>query len=444
MAAEESSPRGPRERARAFLRRHGMEPEDFDLERGLAEFREEMRRGLAGEASTLEMIPTYIELGQEVPIGEPVIAVDAGGTNLRIALVRFDRSLTPAIENFRKVLMPGVEREVGREEFFRTFAGQLEQYLPHSSRIGFCFSFSMEQLPSKDGRVNSLGKEVKAPQVIGQLVGASLAAALRDRTGGRPLRVVVVNDTVTAMLAGMAGSAGRGYSGYLGFILGTGTNACYLEKNANITKTAGLDPAGTQVINMESGNYGRVPQGTVDREYNAGTQFPQQHLLEKMVSGAYLGVLALLTLQRAAAEGRCGGRAAAALAELKSLSTEAIHEYLSRPSSADHPLGEALWGGSEEDRAAAWHLLDRLIERAAKLAALTLSGAVLQSGSGSSPCAPACIVVEGSVYWSLKGMRRKVECYLKSFLEERHGRYCEIIAVENASLVGAAIAGLTN
>jgi len=432
------------EKARSFLRRHGMEPEDFDLERGLAEYRAEMRRGLAGQASTLEMIPTYIELGQRVPADEPVIAVDAGGTNLRIALVHFDESLKPVIENFRKYIMPGVEREVSKEEFFRTFAAHLEEFLPASSRIGFCFSFSMEQLPSKDGRVNSLGKEVKAPQVLGELVGESLAAALRSRGHRQPLRIVIVNDTVTAMLAGMAGSAGRGYGGYLGFILGTGTNTCYLEKNSNITKTPGLDPAATQVINMESGNYGLVPQGTMDREYNAGTQFPDQHLLEKMVSGAYLGAVALLTLRRAAAEGLFAARAAEALGRIAGLSPEAIHEYLSCPAAADHPLGAVFRAGSEEDRITAFHLLDRLIERAAKLAALSLTGAVLQSGAGTSPCAPVCIVVEGSVYWGLRGMRRKVECYLKSFLEERHGRYYDIIPVENASLVGAAIAGLTN
>jgi hexokinase len=48
------------------------------------------------------------------------------------------------------------------------------------------------------------------------------------------------------------------------------------------------------------------------------------------------------------------------------------------------------------------------------------------------------------VYWGLKGMRRKVDSYLQDFLEERHGRYLDVIQVENASLVGAAIAGLTN
>ncbi len=433
-----------RERARGFLRRNGMEAEDFDLETGLREYLEEMRRGLSGEPSSLEMIPTYIELAPSFPVGEPVIAVDAGGTNLRIAVVRFDEALHPVIEDFRKLIMPGVEREVSKEEFFSAFAGHLEEHLRVSSRVGFCFSFSMEQLPSKDGRVNSLGKEVKAPEVLGQLMGENLAAALRARGHRRPPRIVIVNDTVTAMLAGMAGSAGRDYSGYLGFILGTGTNTCYLEANRLITKTPGLDPRGQQVINMESGNYNRVPQGTVDREFNAGTRYPEQHLLEKMVSGAYLGPIALATIQRAAEEGLFSGPAAAGLRALPELGTESLHEYLGYPLTTSHPLGKAVARGGREDRVVLYHLLDRLVERSAKLAALTLSGAVLKSGAGEDPCAPACAVVEGSVYWGLKGMRRKVECYLKEFLEQRHERYLETIQVENASLVGAAIAGLTN
>jgi hexokinase len=434
----------PRERARSFLHRHGMEPADFDLQAGLEEFLQEMRRGLSGEPSSLEMIPTYIELAASLPIGEPVIAVDAGGTNLRIALVRFDRDLKPIIEKYRKVLMPGVEREVGREEFFSAFAGQLRDYLPFSSRLGFCFSFSMEQLPNKDGRVNSLGKEVKAPEVLGALVGESLAAALREAGHRQPIKIVIVNDTVTAMLAGMAGSAGRGYGGYLGFILGTGTNICYLEANRNISKARGLDPDGLQVINTESGNYNRVPQGTVDREFNAGTKYPEQHLLEKMVSGAYLGPLALATIRRAVEEGLFSPPAAAGLRALPDLATEAVHEYLSFPALEAHALGAALGRGGREDRMVLFHLLDRLIERSAKLAALTLSGAVLKSAAGEDPCAPVCAVVEGSVYWGLKGMRRKVDSYLEDFLEEKHGRYLEAVQVANASLVGAAIAGLTN
>jgi hexokinase len=132
------------------------------------------------------------------------------------------------------------------------------------------------------------------------------------------------------------------------------------------------------------------------------------------------------------------------LRALPDLATAALHEYLSYPALTSHPLGAAMGQGRREDREILYHLLDRLIERSAKLATLTLSGAVLKSGSGEDPCAPVCAVVEGSVYWGLKGMRRKVDSYLKEFLEERHGRYLETIQVENASLVGAAIAGLTN
>jgi hypothetical protein len=44
----------------------------------------------------------------------------------------------------------------------------------------------------------------------------------------------------------------------------------------------------------------------------------------------------------------------------------------------------------------------------------------------------------------LKSLKSKVEYYLKSFLEEKHNRFFEIVSVENATLIGAAIAGLTN
>ena len=35
----------------------------------------------------------------------------------------------------------------------------------------------------------------------------------------------------------------------IGFILGTGTNTAYVERNSNITKLKNLDPAGSMIIN---------------------------------------------------------------------------------------------------------------------------------------------------------------------------------------------------
>jgi hexokinase len=81
---------GSRSKAERFLERVGLDPESVDVERMLADFHAEMEAGLAGKPSSLAMIPTYLSADVEVPADKPVIALDAGGTHLRIALVSFD------------------------------------------------------------------------------------------------------------------------------------------------------------------------------------------------------------------------------------------------------------------------------------------------------------------------------------------------------------------
>ena len=431
-----------KQKAVEFLRSYGMEPADMDLGACVETFMEEMRRGMAGQPSSLEMIPTYIDLVEDLPVGKKVIALDAGGTHLRVATVHFDEQLKPVIENFERYTMPGVDREVGKEEFFRMFADYLAPVAEASDRIGFCFSYSMDKTPNKDGRLNRFSKEIKAPEVIGELVGESILAAMAPPRGRK--RIVLLNDTVATMVAGKATSAGRRYSGYMGFILGTGSNTCYTESNRNITKKQDLDPDGTQIINTESGNYARVPRGRIDEQFAAATRKPKEGIIEKMYSGAYLGPLTLLVLRQAAADGLLGPQAGQALADMAELATEDLHEALVHPLSADHPLGAVLADATESDRALVCFLVDRLIERAAKLATIVLSGCLLKSGAGHSPCAPVCIVVEGSMFYGLKSLRSRIEFYLKGYLEDRKDRYYEIVRVENASLIGAAIAGLTN
>ena len=431
-------------KAREFLEGHGMHPAAIDLKTGVADFLLEMQEGLNGRRGGLEMIPTYLQAAGELPLEQPVIAVDAGGTNVRVALVRFDGEHRPAISDFQRFTMPGVEREVGKGEFFRTMAGYVERLAPRSGRIGFCFSYSMDQLPSRDARVRRFGKEIKAPELIGELVGSGLLQALRERGHRGERRVVVLNDTVATMLAGRAGFPDRSYSGYIGFILGTGFNTCYSELNRNIGKLGEPRAEGAQVINMESGNWSRAPLGDMDQDLARETRFPKEALLEKMISGAYLGSVALYTLRRAASEGLFSEQAGQNLLALPALSTDALHAFLASPARSDHLLGAIAGQAGGGERTLLYHLCDLIVERAAKLTALVLAATLLKSGAGEDPCAPVCIVVEGSVFWGLHSLKRKVEYYLKAYLEEQEHRYSEIIRVENASLVGAAIAGLTN
>ncbi|HEY5503742.1 MAG TPA: hypothetical protein VIK28_01190, partial [Sedimentisphaerales bacterium] len=91
-----------------FLRKYQMDYLDVDIDLVIDAFLSEMQRGLAGKKSTLDMIPTYIEVGADVPTNKRVIVVDAGGTNFRVATVYFDDQKKAVIENLRLYKMPGV------------------------------------------------------------------------------------------------------------------------------------------------------------------------------------------------------------------------------------------------------------------------------------------------------------------------------------------------
>ncbi len=74
-----------------FLRRRGIDPSTVDMEHLLNTFLSEMEKGLIDEySSSLKMIPTYTAVVSEIPKNEPVIVLDAGGTNFRTCLVTFD------------------------------------------------------------------------------------------------------------------------------------------------------------------------------------------------------------------------------------------------------------------------------------------------------------------------------------------------------------------
>ena len=73
------------ERTDDFLKSIDMHPDQTDPERFVRDFLSEMDAGLAGEASSLKMIPTYVSADGTPQDGESVIAIDAGGTNLRVS-----------------------------------------------------------------------------------------------------------------------------------------------------------------------------------------------------------------------------------------------------------------------------------------------------------------------------------------------------------------------
>jgi hexokinase len=421
-----------------FLAEHKMRTEEINIHNMVDSFTSEMLKGLESDAGSLRMIPTYIEADNKFKVDLPVLAIDAGGTNFRAALVKVSSSGKLEIKNVLNNKMPGLEGEISKEEFFNTIASYVRPLAEKTDRIGFCFSYPSEILPNKDGRLIYFCKEVQAPGVVGQLIGKNLLDAL----GMPEKQIVLLNDTVATLLAGKSASIGHDYDSFIGYILGTGTNTCYIENNPNILKNRSLDSSKSQIINIESGNFSLAPRTDLDHQFDSATTNPGSHTFEKMISGGYFGPLCLLTLKTAAKEGVFTSDTASGLLALQELSSEEVNIFITDPKSGRSTLSSFM--KDTTDTESCLNIVNCILDRAAFLVAGNLAAVVLKTNKGKTKERPILVTVEGSFYYKLNNLRTQIDKYLRAYLSGERERFVEFMEVKQSSLVGAALAALIN
>lgn len=427
-----------RQKVEAFLKKYSFDVKGINIGENCRMFIEEMEKGLRGEASSLAMITSYISVDKKIPENERVIVLDAGGTNFRAATCYFDGNGKPVIEDFSSYPMPGTHGEISRDEFFGTMARYIEPVIDKSDKIGFCFSYATKAQPNKDGKVLQLSKEIKVRDLIGELVGEGLLAVVKNM-GKAKKHIVVLNDTVATLLGGKAAYPERVFESYVGFILGTGTNTSYTEEKANIKKDPELaGEKGLTVINMESGGYQRAPGSIIDKEFDALTLNPGEYNFEKMISGRYQGELVAAFIKKASEEGLLSKGFGEKIKGWGEIDAKDINDFLY------YPYSKSKLSCTGDDPIVVYHIIDAILERAAKLVAINLSAVLIKTGAGKNPCKPVCVCADGSAFYKLKSLRSKLDYYIKDYLNEQKGLYCEFIKADNAPLIGAAIAGLTN
>ncbi len=427
-----------------FLKKYQMDYEDFSIEKYSSIFVNEMEKGLNDQKSSLQMIPTYIEVNDEIPVNKKVIVIDAGGTNFRTAVVYFDNNKNPVINDYKQYTMPGSEKQVDKKTFFNTIAEYLKDIIDKSEKIGFCFSYPAEILSNKDGKVLHLSKEIKAKDIEGELIGENINNSINALGIKNEKKFIILNDTVTTLLAGKSAFKDKTYDSFIGFILGTGTNTCYIENNKNIKKITNSIKSEMQIINIESGGFNKGPTGIIDNKYDETTIDPGLYTFEKMISGKYFGDLCCFVIKEAVQEHLFSDNFSKKITTIKELSTAEINNFILYPFSNNNLLSKLLSQGDNNDRIALYYLIDRLIERVAKLTVINLASVVLKTEKGKDPCRPICITAEGTTFYKLKSLKSKIEYYMKDYLINKKERYVEFVNIENATLIGAAIAGLTN
>ncbi len=410
---------------------------DIDRQAMIGTFISEMEKGLKGEPSSLMMIPTYVGVKGRIPEGAKAAVLDAGGTNFRGGIV----TIPPAITDKQNQPMPGTKGEVDEETFYKAFADEVKRVLPLATtkKIGWCISYPAEATPNLDAQLVHWTKNIEAPAIVGQFVGKEL---LKRLGGGE---IAIVNDTVATLLAAKATEGDKTYSSYIGFVLGTGTNSAYVEKNANIVKLAGADPEGSMIINAESGGFDKIAQSEFDKLADRKTGNPGVHIFEKMIAGAYLGGIGLEIYKAAAKEGMFSKKAADALAGLGALETMDFDNFCAsfRKEGRDNVLDTIF--EDADDAKMARRLGLPVFERAAVLTAVHLAAFVIKSGEGNDPSAPVAINADGSTYYKTRAIpfAETVAKELDDLLVARRNiHYAITPQVDDAPMVGAGIAAM--
>ena len=419
----------------AFIKKNELILDSNDAEIILAAFLEEMKLGLSGKKSSLAMIPTYINVPKLISLDKPVIVIDAGGTNLRICTMIFNSDGSYSTDNFSKYQMPGFSEYISKDDFFMQFAQLIKPLADKSDKIGFCFSYPAEIYPNLDGRLLYWTKEIKAPEVEGELIAKNIISILK-KDGYNPA-ITILNDTVATLLAGKSVNTNKSYDSYVGLILGTGTNTAYTEHNSNIHKCSNLQQDKMQPINVESGSFDKCPRSKIDIAFDNSTMNPEKYIFEKMIAGAYRGGLCLELIKEASANNLFSDSAAEEISNWKDLETWHITHFLNDPTE-DGPFTSSSF--SDNDRQVVKELCLAITERAALLVAINIAAAIIKGGGGSAD-APCCVNVDGSTFHKLKGFKEIVEKHLHELLHKRNIHF-ELVHIDNAPVIGAAVAGL--
>ncbi|NWT43457.1 HXK3 protein, partial [Chroicocephalus maculipennis] len=292
-----------------------------DLERVQALMRQEMELGLGQETnanSSVRMLPTYVRgtpdgtgkgrgpgeggPGEAMALLMPLcwlpaergefLALDLGGTNFRVLVVRVaEDGIRMASEIY--LIPTNIMQGTGEALFdhiidcimdFQLKQDLMEQVLP----LGFTFSFPCQQLGLDKAVLLTWTKGFSASGCVGEDVVQLLREAARRKQHLALKVVAVVNDTVGTMMS-------CGYDDpkcEIGLIVGTGTNACYMEEMQNVGTVEGEQ--GRMCINMEWGAFG--DNGCLDhiftdfdRLVDEKTINPGKQRFEKLISGMYLG-----------------------------------------------------------------------------------------------------------------------------------------------------------
>ncbi|XP_010536108.1 PREDICTED: hexokinase-4-like isoform X2 [Tarenaya hassleriana] len=429
---------------------------DVDTLRELAAaMAEEMKKGLRSEdEAKIKMLISFVHTLPDWKAKGIFYALDVGGTNFRILRVSLgggESSLEVQdmeIQHIPQDLMKGTS-----EAFFDFLASSIERFVGKEGKdavsdlgkrqLGFTFSFPIKQTSVSSGNLIRWTKGFAIKDAVHKEVSGLLQAAL-DKRGVNMQVTALVNDTVGSLALAHYNDQDT----VAAVIIGTGTNAAYVEQTKNITKSPALAEDSTQmVINTEWGNFfsSHLPRTTYDIELDAESLNPNEMAYEKMISGMYLGEIVRRVLLRISQESDEFRQAADMLSRpsiLSALDIKAMHQdESSELKEVEGIVRDRLQVNdvSLRMRRIVVRVCNAVTRRAGRLGAAGIVGILKKMGREDGE-SKSVVAIEGGLYANYEKLRE----YLREALEEILGqdyvaRNVILTTTKDGSGLGAAL-----
>ncbi|XP_078668392.1 hexokinase-4-like isoform X2 [Branchiostoma floridae x Branchiostoma belcheri] len=370
----------------------------------------EMEKGLKKETNpdaTVKMLATYVRAVPDGTESGDFLALDLGGSNFRVLHVHIEKGAKDVRLQSDSYAIPESIMTGSGEQLFDYIADCMAKFLEKigmkekKMALGFTFSFPCKQRGLDCASLIKWTKGFSAAGVEGEDVVRLLRDAIKRRGDFDTDVVAVVNDTVGTMMAcGLAD-----HDCLIGLIVGTGSNACYMEKLDNVEIWEGERGEPNQVVvNMEWGAFGedgalddlRTPY---DREIDEHSINKGQQIYEKMISGMYMGELVRLVLLEMTKQMLVfGGRTSTDLETRGTFQTKYVSEIEEEPIGDKNPTMKILHSlglkhATETDCETVKEVCRAVSTRAAHLVSAGISAIVNKMGRER-----VAVGVDGSVY----------------------------------------------
>ncbi|KAL3277181.1 hypothetical protein HHI36_012532 [Cryptolaemus montrouzieri] len=371
-------------------------------------FLENIRRGLGKDTHEDAIIKCFVTYVQDLPTGEECgkfLALDLGGTNFRVLLIELSKN---HFEMRSKIFAIPQHIMLGSgERLFDHIADCLYKFMKEENLIGetlplgFTFSFPLTQKSLTTGILKRWTKGFNCSGVVGEDVVHLLQDAIERRGDIKISIMAILNDSTGTLMS----CAWLNHNCRIGLIVGTGSNACYVEKQNKAELFDGEDlGSGNILINTEWGAFGDdgaldFVRTCYDAEIDKNSVNPGKQLHEKMISGMYMGELTRLVLEKFTKEGLLfGGKGSDALFTRGSFYTKYVSEIESdRPGTYTNCIEILEELGikqtTEQDYINVRFICECVSRRAAHLVSTAVAGLLNKMGEKK-----VTIGIDGSVY----------------------------------------------